>query len=65
METVYVKGGIICLWFLTFKLNYYFVLKKSYNNGDKIASNFYEIIQTLVMGNTSFIQNFQNANVSQ
>lgn len=35
MQTVYVKEGLIYLWFLNFKLSYYFVLQKSYNNDGK------------------------------
>lgn len=49
MQTIHLKEGFIYLWSLTFKLNYHFVLKKSYNNDDKIASNFKEIIETWAM----------------
>lgn len=66
MQTIHLKEGFIYLWSLTFKLNYHFVLKKSYNNDDKIASNFKEIIETWAMQRRFFfMQNFQNTIVSQ
>lgn len=58
MQTIHLKEGFIYLWFLTFKLNYHFVLKKSYNNDDKIAGNFKEIIKTLAMQRRLFHTKF-------